>query len=81
MAHIMPLTAFLAQLFGIYILLISIGMLIRRQSMIEMMTTVVGQPALIYVFAMLRLLIDLAIVLACVRLTNNILASVARTKR
>ena len=60
----MSLTSFIAQLFGLYMALIGGVMLLRREAMLQIMTDIVDQRPLIFILAMLRGLIGLAIVLA-----------------
>jgi hypothetical protein len=60
----MPLTSYIAQLFGIYIALMGIVMLVKREAMLQIMTDIVDQRPLIFILAMFRGLIGLAIVLA-----------------
>ena len=57
----MTLTAFLAQLFGIYA---GVAMIIRRRSMLEVMNAFPEQRPLIFILAMIRILIGLSVVLA-----------------
>lgn len=59
----MALTRYLAELIGLYMALMGIVMIVKRQDMLEFMASVVDNRALIYLFAMLRILIGLAIVL------------------
>jgi hypothetical protein len=60
----MPLTAYIAQLFGIYMALTGIVMLIRRAAILQIMADIVDQRPLIFILAMLRVLIGLVIILA-----------------
>ena len=60
----MSLTSYIAQLFGLYMALIGGVMLLRREAMLQIMTDIVDQRPLIFILAMLRGLIGLAIVLA-----------------
>jgi hypothetical protein len=60
----MPLTAYIAQLFGIYIALMGGVMLVNREVMLQIITDIVDQRPLIFILAMLRGLIGLAIILA-----------------
>jgi hypothetical protein len=60
----MSLTVYLAQFFGMYIALMGIVMIVRRKAILELMTAIVDQRALIFILAMLRVLIGLAVVLA-----------------
>jgi len=60
----MALTVYLARFFGIYIALMGIVMMVRRKAILELMTAIIEQRALIFILAMLRVLIGLAIVLA-----------------
>ena len=60
----MSLTSFIAQLFGLYMALMGGVMLIRRDAMLQIMKDIVDQRPLIFILAMLRGLIGLAIVLA-----------------
>ncbi len=60
----MALTTYLAELFGLYIALMGVVMIVKQQAMREFMVAVVEQRALLYLLAALRVLIGLAIVLA-----------------
>ncbi len=60
----MALTVYLARFFGIYITLMGIVMMVRRKAILELTTAIIEQRALIFILAMLRVLIGLAIVLA-----------------
>ena len=60
----MSLTTYIAQLFGLYIALMGGVMLVRREAMLQIMTDIVDQRPLIFILAMLRGLIGLAIALA-----------------
>ena len=60
----MPLTNYLAEFLGIYIVLMCVVMIVHRQAMLEIMAAFVNQRPLIFILAMLRILIGLAIVVA-----------------
>lgn len=55
--------AYIAQLLGIYTVLIGGVMFVRRQAMLEIMTAIIDRRPLIFILANLRVLIGLAIVL------------------
>ena len=58
--------AYIAQLLGIYTVLIGGVMFVRRQAMLEIMTAIIDRRPLIFILANLRVLIGLAIVLITV---------------
>ncbi len=60
----MTLTVYLARFFGVYIAVMGIVMIVRREAMLQLMSAFIDQRPLIFVLAMLRVLIGLAVVLA-----------------
>jgi len=60
----MTLTTYLAELFGLYLALMGIVMIAKRQTMLELMAAFADHRSLIYVVASVRVLIGLAIVVA-----------------
>ncbi len=72
----MTLTAFLAQLLGLYIALMGVIMIVKRRTMMGLMAAFVDHRPFTYVLASLRVLIGLAIVLAHNRWTGVLSAVV-----
>jgi len=60
----MSLTAYVAQLLGLYLTLSGVFMIVREQAMMELVPKFVDSPPFIYFLGSLRVLIGLAIVLA-----------------
>jgi hypothetical protein len=60
----MSLTNYLAEFIGIYIAIMCVVMMVRKQAMLEIMATFVDQRPLMFILAMLRILIGLGIVIA-----------------
>ncbi len=60
----MTLTAYVAQLFGVYLVLSGVLMIIREQAMMVLVPKFVDSPPFLYFLGSLRVLIGLAIVLA-----------------
>jgi uncharacterized membrane protein YkgB len=59
----MALTTYLAKLFGLYVALMGVVMIVKPRAMRELMAAFVDQRALLYLLGALRVLIGLAIVL------------------
>ena len=72
----MSLTTYLAEIFGLYMALLGVFMLVRKQAMIDLMAAFGESRPLIYVLATLRVLIGLAIILAHNRWTDMLPAAV-----
>jgi len=60
----MALTTYLAELLGLYIVLVGVVMVVKPQPIRELMTAIVAQRALLFLVGALRVLLGLAIVLA-----------------
>ena len=60
----MTLTAYVAQLLGVYLLLSGVLMIVREQAMMLLVPKFVDSPPFLYFLGSLRVLIGLAIVLA-----------------
>jgi hypothetical protein len=60
----MTLTAYIAQLLGLYLVLSGVLMIIREQAMMVLVPKFVDSPPFLYFLGSLRVLIGLAIVLA-----------------
>jgi hypothetical protein len=60
----MILTAYIAQLLGLYLVLSGVLMIVREQAMMLLVPKFVDSPAFLYFLGSLRVLIGLAIVLA-----------------
>jgi hypothetical protein len=60
----MTLTAYIAQLLGLYLVLSGVLMIVREQAMMVLVPKFVDSPSFLYFLGSLRVLIGLAIVLA-----------------
>ena len=60
----MTLTAYVAQLLGLYLVLSGVLMLVREQAMMVLVPKFIDSPPFLYLIGSLRVLIGLAIVLA-----------------
>ncbi len=72
----MPLTNYLAEFLGIYIVVICVVMVVQREAILEIMGALVDQRPLMFILAMLRILIGLAIVIAHNRWSGTLAAVV-----
>jgi hypothetical protein len=63
-ARAMTLTAYIAQLLGVYLALSGVLMIVREQAMMVLVPKFVDSPPFLYFLGSLRVLIGLAIVLA-----------------
>jgi hypothetical protein len=58
-----PLTSFLSRLIGLYCILISVSMVVHRHAMVETVTALVHDPALLLIACVMGLIAGLAMVL------------------
>jgi len=58
-----PRTIFLSKLFGLYFILVSLPMMLHKQAVIEMVTGLLRDPSMMFVFGVLALVAGLAMVL------------------
>lgn len=59
-----PRTIFLSRLFGLYFLLVALPMMLHKQAVVEMVTALLRDPLMMFVFGLLALVAGLAMVLA-----------------
>ena len=57
-------TAFLAKLFGVYLIVVALSMLIRQQGFVDVMVAIIRNPPLLYIAGLMGFTAGLAIVLS-----------------
>jgi hypothetical protein len=59
-----PRTIYLSKLFGLYLILVALPMLIHKQAVVDMVTALFHDPAMMFMLGLLTLVAGLAMVLA-----------------
>src|ERR1039458_596306 len=59
-----PRTIYLSKLFGLYLILVALPMMIHKQAVVDMVTALFRDPAMMFMLGLLTLVAGLAMVLA-----------------